>query len=307
MPPPRDWEKITLFVFGTVFFVVLLAIAWLDRYPSNSSWYIYIWVLAMAAAGIAALLPGAINVNLSPAIRASGALAIAVLVFYFGKDRAVEVTIVQNLKSHLDAPQGGGIDPSSDIYVVINSKLATYSKGGNATERLDFGASDWKGAKKVSVDRGPGGVQVSYGALSQGDRIDVISTGPSGGWLISNDMVVPEGELAMRGTTFNELKARFENVPYSLVLVLLLLIGTWLWAADRDVSIAGVTQGNGKPWQWTIFVKGAPDTLSQIKCVQYELDPSFPNPSEQSAIEVARINLSRPVEPHGARSEYRRP
>jgi hypothetical protein len=213
MPPSRDWEKITLFVFGTVFFIVLLAIAWIDPHPSNSSWYIYIWVLAMAAGGVAALLPGAINVNLNPAIRASGAIAIAVLVFYFGKDRAAD-TIVQNLKSHLDAPQGeAGIDPSSDVYVVINSKLATYDRGGQATERLDFGTNDWKGAKKVSVDRGPGGIQISYGALAQGDRIDVISKDTSGLWRISNDMIVPEGELGMRDTTFSELKARFENGP----------------------------------------------------------------------------------------------
>jgi len=56
-PPPQNWEKITLFVFGSVFFTVLLAIAWLDRHPSHSSWYIYLWVLAMAAGGVAALLP----------------------------------------------------------------------------------------------------------------------------------------------------------------------------------------------------------------------------------------------------------
>jgi hypothetical protein len=214
MPPSRDWEKITLFAFGTVFFIVLLAIAWLDRHPSNSSWFIYIVVLAMAAGGIAALLPGAINVNLSPAIRATGAIAIAVLVFYFGKDRASEDTIVQNLKSHLDAPQGEvGIDPSSDIYVVINSKLATYSRGGQATERLDFGLNDWKGTKHVSVDRGSGGIQISYGVLAQGDRVDVVSKDTSGRWRISNDMIVPEGELAMRDATFPELKARFENGP----------------------------------------------------------------------------------------------
>lgn len=215
MPPSPDWEKPTLFVFGTVFFIVLLAIAWLDPHPSTSSWYVYIWVLAMAAGGVAALLPGAINVNLNPGIRASGALAMAVLVFYFGKDRAVDTT-VQNMKSHLDAPQGqqmGGIDPSSDVYVVINSKLAAYDKGGQATEHLDFGKNDWKGAKKVFVDRGAGGIQILYSTLSQGDKVDVIAKDSSGLWRISNDMVVPEGELGMRDTTFSELKARFENGP----------------------------------------------------------------------------------------------
>jgi YEATS family len=63
------------------------------------------------------------------------------------------------------------------------------------------------------------------------------------------------------------------------VILILLLIGTSLWAADRDVSIASVVDGPGKPWQWTIFIKGAPDALAHIKCVQYVLDPSFPNRS----------------------------
>jgi len=61
--------------------------------------------------------------------------------------------------------------------------------------------------------------------------------------------------------------------------VFLLLLGTSLWAADRNVSIASLPVGPGKPWQWTIFIKGNPDALAHIKCVQYLLDSSFPNPS----------------------------
>ncbi len=213
MPPPRDWEKATLFAFGTFFFVVLLAIAWFDRNPSESSWYIYICVLAMAAGGVAALLPGAINVDLHPGIKAGGAVAIAVLVFYFGKDRPTGNTIVEGLKSHLDAPQGSVIDPSSDVYVVIDSKLAAYSKGGHGSEDLNFGVNDWKGSKKVSVLRGPGGVQIVYGDLAQGNMIDVIAKDSTGVWWISNDMVVPEGELTMKNTSIAEVKTRFANGP----------------------------------------------------------------------------------------------
>jgi hypothetical protein len=209
---PRDWEKITLFAFGTFFFVVLLVIAWFDPNPSESSWYIYICVLAMAAGGVAALLPGVINVNLSVGVKAAGAVAVFVLVFFLGKDKATKSTIVAGLKSHLDAPQNYSIDPSSDVYVVINSKLATYSKGVGPKD-LDFGPNDWKGAKQVFVVRGPGGIQINYGALSQGDTIDVVTKGPDGNWWISNDTVVPEGELAMRSSSDKEIKQRFENVP----------------------------------------------------------------------------------------------
>jgi hypothetical protein len=210
-PASHDWEKITLFVFGTFFFIVLLAIAWLDRHPSSSSWFIYICVLALAAGGVAALLPGTINVNVNPGIRASGAFAIAVLVFAFGKDRPTSDTIIQGLQSHLDSPIGSVIDPSSDVYVTINSRLALYSKGGAGSRDLDFGANDWKGAKQVSVVRGPGGIRVDYGALAQGDKIVVFSKDPSGSWWVSNDLIVPEGEMAMRATSLADAKGRAAN------------------------------------------------------------------------------------------------
>ena len=60
-------------------------------------------------------------------------------------------------------------------------------------------------------------------------------------------------------------------------LISLLVIGTSLRATDHDVSIASVAVG-AKPWQWTVFLKGTPDALAHVSCVQYVLDPSFPNP-----------------------------
>jgi transcription initiation factor IIF auxiliary subunit len=63
-----------------------------------------------------------------------------------------------------------------------------------------------------------------------------------------------------------------------LALILLLALGTPLTAANHTVSIASVAVGHAKPWQWTVFVRGTPDALSHVRCVQYVLDPSFPNP-----------------------------
>jgi hypothetical protein len=67
--------------------------------------------------------------------------------------------------------------------------------------------------------------------------------------------------------------ARSATVLFSLVL-----IGTSLWAADHDVSIASATVSSGGVWQWTIFLSGSSDALTHVKCVQYVLDPSFPDP-----------------------------
>jgi transcription initiation factor IIF auxiliary subunit len=47
---------------------------------------------------------------------------------------------------------------------------------------------------------------------------------------------------------------------------------------------SGITVGNtSKPagdgrWNWTVYITAPPTVLSQIRCVEYTLHPSFPNP-----------------------------
>lgn len=31
-------------------------------------------------------------------------------------------------------------------------------------------------------------------------------------------------------------------------------------------------------WNWTVFLRGPDSALSQVKCVEYTLHPTFPNP-----------------------------
>jgi hypothetical protein len=208
-PAARTWEKVTLFAFGTFFLLVLLVISWFDRQPSASSWFIYISILAMAAGGIAALLPGAINVVINPGIRAGGALAIAVLVFYFGKDRvtvAPLVEVIQGLTSHLDFPSP--VDPQkSDVYVYINSTLAARDCVGAAP---DFAGTP---SKQASIQRDSGGIQINYGMLKPGDTIWVATKDQSGNWWKSDDLVVPQGELAMNSVSLVAVQSRIEYAP----------------------------------------------------------------------------------------------
>lgn len=35
--------------------------------------------------------------------------------------------------------------------------------------------------------------------------------------------------------------------------------------------------GNGR-WDWTVFISGSPGTIQKVKCVEYTLHPTFPNP-----------------------------
>ena len=77
-----NWERLAIFVFGVIFVAVLLIIALFYPRPTPFQYTVFQIVLALAAAGVAALIPGLINVKV-PGVSAGGALAVFVVVFFF--------------------------------------------------------------------------------------------------------------------------------------------------------------------------------------------------------------------------------
>ena len=198
MPQRRtEWEKPTLFVFGVVFLVALLAIAALDRRPSNTSWHIYNSVLAIAAAGIAALLPGTLSLNWRPGLKATGALAMGALVFYSGKSIRNSDPIVQDLKSYLvfsDTASTEAANPNtSDVYVVVNEDVVASDL---VSSQSMLRISNYTRKKDISMVRGVGGGRVDFKTLLQGDKI-FIAEHDGEHWWKSADMIIPEAELQM--------------------------------------------------------------------------------------------------------------
>lgn len=82
-------ERIAAFIFGVIFVVVMLYMTWFVPNPTPTQWFTFRVVLALAAAGVGALLPGLISVNAPPYVRAGGALALFVLVFWFNPPKLV--------------------------------------------------------------------------------------------------------------------------------------------------------------------------------------------------------------------------
>lgn len=73
-------------------------------------------------------------------------------------------------------------------------------------------------------------------------------------------------------------------VSYMLVGVLV-----WLWlillplpSEAQEVSADNIARylGNDR-WTWTVFIKGSPQALNNIECVEYTLHPTFPNPVQR--------------------------
>jgi len=62
------------------------------------------------------------------------------------------------------------------------------------------------------------------------------------------------------------------------VFIAMLSGGLWLAHAQTlNLENTSLYIGNGR-WEWTLYVTGNPKVLNDIKCVEYQLHPTFPNP-----------------------------
>jgi hypothetical protein len=77
----KKYEKILAFAFGVVFIIVLLIVALFIPNPSEFQYIVFRIVLALAASGVAAMIPGFLTIEISNWIRAGGALAVFVIVY----------------------------------------------------------------------------------------------------------------------------------------------------------------------------------------------------------------------------------
>ena len=75
--------KIAAYIFGIVFLLVMLIIAIFFPHPSNFQLLVFRIILALAAAGVASMIPGIIKVNISKYVKAGGPIAVFVMIFWF--------------------------------------------------------------------------------------------------------------------------------------------------------------------------------------------------------------------------------
>src|SRR5947209_7642695 len=95
-PAPAPDHKLALilaFVFGVAFLAALLVLAVAIPNPTQTQFEILRIVIALAAGGVAAVIPGLLDLQLKQgagfALRAGGALAVFVVVYFYSPARWV--------------------------------------------------------------------------------------------------------------------------------------------------------------------------------------------------------------------------
>jgi hypothetical protein len=71
------------FVFGVIFLSAILILAVFIPQPSDFQYQVFRIVLALAAGGVGAVIPGILNVNIPKVLTAGGALAVFAVVYFY--------------------------------------------------------------------------------------------------------------------------------------------------------------------------------------------------------------------------------
>jgi hypothetical protein len=79
----KHWGLIAAFAFGAVFVSAILIISLFRPNPTPFEYTVFRIIIALAAAGIGAILPGFLVVKFKNWLRASGALALFIIVYFF--------------------------------------------------------------------------------------------------------------------------------------------------------------------------------------------------------------------------------
>ncbi|WP_286262039.1 hypothetical protein [Thalassotalea atypica] len=155
----KETEKLLAYIFGVTFVLAILAAAIFIPKPEPFQYEVFKIVLALATAGVAAFIPGFISVKVGDWVRAGGAIAVFVIVFFFSPARlAVDpvppITTADMLKSyelgrsleyvkdeidnHISYKNGTGeFDDMSDL-IYTNEKMEAISR----MEYLGFDRND---------------------------------------------------------------------------------------------------------------------------------------------------------------------
>lgn len=103
----KPTERHLAFAFGVVFVVVLLVLATLVPNPTPFQYTVFRIVLALAAGGVAAMIPGFLTINVPNFLRAGGALAVFVIVYFYSPAQLTGVQVKTEQQLEVERPVVG--------------------------------------------------------------------------------------------------------------------------------------------------------------------------------------------------------
>lgn len=95
-----SWEKLLAFGFGVILIAAFMVLALKFPTPTTFQYTIFRIIMALAAAGIGAIIPGFIEVEVQKWLRAGGAMALFVVVYFFCPAQLVSNPSQDNMQNN---------------------------------------------------------------------------------------------------------------------------------------------------------------------------------------------------------------
>jgi hypothetical protein len=159
----QNTERLLAFMLGVVCAVIMLVIALFVPNPTPTEWFTFRAALSLAAAGVGAMLPGLILVKAGPYVRAGGALALFVLVFWFNPAKLVT-------SSHRDPRLHLAFPSFRDPYIINASMTASGTQIERKTIPHPLSNNTEKGPDSfyIKCDGGPANRQSAVCPVAEG-------------------------------------------------------------------------------------------------------------------------------------------
>jgi hypothetical protein len=130
----KSTQILLAFIFGVIFVIVILALnVWISQ-PTVSQYEVFKIILALAAAGVAAVLPGILNVQFGSWLKAGGALAVFAIVYFKSPARLAVQTVKSPEDIEIEKPL---LNTARDAVVTSNEGTSFDFDHGYNTLRID--------------------------------------------------------------------------------------------------------------------------------------------------------------------------
>lgn len=184
--------------------VGLAIVTLINPYFTAQQWFTYTCILGLAAGGFAALLPGALEWQVSPGLRATGAIALVLLVVSLG--RRVEGVQMQLRMWSLTTPAGAEAPDPNDAVVYVNLDGQVVKAFGTPSPVFKVDAAF--AGQDINVQRGSGGVVVHVPRAAAGQRLFIFVEHQNKWWISDDIFVPPTDRIVLKETTLDSLRRR---------------------------------------------------------------------------------------------------
>ena len=120
-------QQLCAFIFGVTFIVVMLTLAIIFPTPTTFQYTIFRIVLALATAGIAGMIPGFLSIVIARWIRATGALAVFVVVYFYNPAALVSAPALA--RNRIEGDQNQIINGNTGTISITTEKSVPAEKG----------------------------------------------------------------------------------------------------------------------------------------------------------------------------------